>query len=363
MNQIVKAGLSFSTTCFFALAGASVAHADNLNVTTQQDDKMVFINQIAPDVRAISQQYQIYGSVQLAQAILESNYGQSKLTQSGNNFFGMKGAYNGQYLSFPTLEDNGKGKYTKIQAKFKKYPSFYHSLEDNARLIRNGSSWDSLYYAGAWKENASTYKEAAKALEGRYATDTRYADKIIRVINIYKLDQLVDVQYKTMQSVIDTNYTALITQVNRNDGLYWSGPYMTSAQSVKRDDSASKYRGTTVRVVKEAMVGQSRWAKVLLNNREVWIDKNGLRPLNQLANTRYVNYYAKINQTMRNDGLYRSGPYNTSANTVVRDDSAKKYHGYRIRVVAETDVNGKTRWAKIMLPNQQTYWIDKNGLK
>ncbi|WP_373419075.1 SH3-like domain-containing protein [Leuconostoc fallax] len=166
-----------------------------------------------------------------------------------------------------------------------------------------------------------------------------------------------------MQSVIDTNYTALITQVNRNDGLYWSGPYMTSAQSVKRDDSASKYRGTTVRVVKEAMVSQSRWAKVLLNNREVWIDKNGLRPLNQLANTRYVNYYAKINQTMRNDGLYRSGPYNTSANTAVRDDSAKKYHGYRIRVVAETDVNGKTRWAKIMLPNQQTYWIDKNGLK
>nr|WP_010007967.1 glucosaminidase domain-containing protein [Leuconostoc fallax] len=71
---------------FFALAGASVAHADNLNVTTQQDDKMVFINQIAPDVRTISQQYQIYGSVQLAQAILESNYGQSKLTQSGNNF-------------------------------------------------------------------------------------------------------------------------------------------------------------------------------------------------------------------------------------------------------------------------------------
>ncbi|MGO1337842.1 MAG: SH3-like domain-containing protein, partial [Leuconostoc fallax] len=104
-------------------------------------------------------------------------------------------------------------------------------------------------------------------------------------------------------------------------------------------------------------------AKVLLNNREVWIDKNGLRPLNQLANTRYVNYYAKINQTMRNDGLYRSGPCNTSANTAVRDDSAKKYQGYRIRVVAETDVNGKTRWAKIILPNQQTYWIDKNGLK
>lgn len=49
--------------------------------------------------RQIGQDYNIYASVLIAQAILESNSGQSGLSQAPYyNFFGIKGSYNGTLL-------------------------------------------------------------------------------------------------------------------------------------------------------------------------------------------------------------------------------------------------------------------------
>ncbi|AIS61038.1 LysM peptidoglycan-binding domain-containing protein [Listeria ivanovii] len=149
-----------------------------------------FIQTIQASSTKIAADNDLYASVMIAQAILESAYGTSELGSAPNyNLFGIKGAYNGQSYTKQTLEDDGKGNYYPITAKFRKYPSYHQSLEDYAKVIRNGPSWNPNYYSKVWKSNTNSYKDATKALTGTYATDTAYATKLNNLISTYNLTQ------------------------------------------------------------------------------------------------------------------------------------------------------------------------------
>ncbi|HAC5813722.1 TPA_asm: 1,4-beta-N-acetylmuramoylhydrolase [Listeria monocytogenes] len=149
-----------------------------------------FIQTIQASSSQIAAENDLYASVMIAQAILESAYGTSELGSAPNyNLFGIKGAYNGQSYTKQTLEDDGKGNYYTITAKFRKYPSYHQSLEDYAQVIRKGPSWNPNYYSKAWKSNTTSYKDATKALTGTYATDTAYATKLNDLISRYNLTQ------------------------------------------------------------------------------------------------------------------------------------------------------------------------------
>jgi flagellum-specific peptidoglycan hydrolase FlgJ len=120
----------------------------------------------------------------IAQAIIESDSGNSGLSQApNNNLFGIKGAYNGNSVTMSTEEDNGAGHLYTIDSAFRKYQTKEESLQDYANLLRG----DMSHYYKAWKENAATYQDAAKALQGTYATSTVYADTICAVIEAYDL--------------------------------------------------------------------------------------------------------------------------------------------------------------------------------
>ena len=72
----------------------------------------------------------------IAQAILESDSGRSALAKSPNhNLFGIKGAFEGNSVSFNTLEADGNQLYS-INAGFRKYPSTKESLKDYSNLIK-----------------------------------------------------------------------------------------------------------------------------------------------------------------------------------------------------------------------------------
>ncbi|EAD6146573.1 1,4-beta-N-acetylmuramoylhydrolase [Listeria monocytogenes] len=149
-----------------------------------------FIQTIQASSSQIAAENDLYASVMIAQAILESAYGTSELGSAPNyNLFGIKGAYNGQSYTKQTLEDDGKGNYYTITAKFRKYPSYHQSLEDYVQVIRKGPSWNPNYYSKVWKSNTTSYKDATKALTGTYATDTAYATKLNDLISRYNLTQ------------------------------------------------------------------------------------------------------------------------------------------------------------------------------
>ena len=157
---------------------------------TRNQSTAEFIEEIGEDARAIGQKNGLYASVMIAQAILESGSGNSGLAKAPNyNLFGIKGSYEGSSVQMATLEDNGSGSMYTITAKFRKYPSYKESLEDYATLMTGGTQGRSTFYQGAWKVNTNSYQEATKYLTGRYATDTRYNEKLNGLIETYDLTQ------------------------------------------------------------------------------------------------------------------------------------------------------------------------------
>lgn len=141
-----------------------------------------FINNIGPKASAIAQERDLYASVMIAQAILESSNGQSGLSQAPYyNFFGIKGAYNGSSVTMSTWEDDGAGNTYTIDQPFRAYPSIADSLYDYANLL------SSNMYAGARKSNTLSYQDATAALTGLYATDTSYNLKLNNIIETYGL--------------------------------------------------------------------------------------------------------------------------------------------------------------------------------
>ena len=153
------------------------------NQTTDQ-----FLKKIADDAQEIGQKEGIYASVMMAQAILESGSGNSLLSSEPNhNLFGIKGSYNGSSVTFNTLEQDSSGQSYQIRAQFRKYPSYKESLEDYADLIKNGLTGNPDFYKPTWKSETKDYKEATKYLEGSYATDRQYSQKLNAIIEAYDL--------------------------------------------------------------------------------------------------------------------------------------------------------------------------------
>jgi flagellum-specific peptidoglycan hydrolase FlgJ/LysM repeat protein len=171
------------------LVESSIAVARS-SIFSIRADTSGFIAQASGYAAEVAAANDLYASVMIAQAILESGWGTSALTTQANNMFGIKGSYNGQYVEMATLEDNGSGNYYQIMAKFRKYPSLRESFQDNAYVLRNTSfAAGSYYYSGAWKSNTNSYTEATAWLQGRYATDTSYASKLNNLISTYNLTQ------------------------------------------------------------------------------------------------------------------------------------------------------------------------------
>ncbi len=153
------------------------------NQTTDQ-----FLKKIADDAQEIGQKEGIYASVMMAQAILESGSGNSLLSSEPNhNLFGIKGSYKESSVTFNTLEQDSSGQSYQIRAQFRKYPSYKESLEDYADLIKNGLTGNPDFYKPTWKSETKDYKEATKYLEGRYATDRQYSQKLNAIIEAYDL--------------------------------------------------------------------------------------------------------------------------------------------------------------------------------
>lgn len=175
-----------------------------------------FIGEIAETARKLGAHNDLYASVMIAQAILESNSGQSGLAASPNyNLFGIKGQHQNNSVELDTLEDDGAGNMTTIQAEFRKYASYEESLKDYVNLLRNGVSWNKQYYTSVFKSNTTSYKDATQFLTGSYASDSKYNEKLNALIAQYDLTQYdKPIQSKKTIQVEDGDSLPLIAEAN-----------------------------------------------------------------------------------------------------------------------------------------------------
>lgn len=144
-----------------------------------------FIADIAPAAQQMQANYGAHASISIAQAILESDWGESELSAVYNNLYGMKGDNPENTVRLMTSEYYN-GEWVTIQANFRVYGSWAESVQDHALLFVNGTTWDPDQYAPVLQ--AATYQEAAQALQDcGYATDPDYAEKLIAVIEQHAL--------------------------------------------------------------------------------------------------------------------------------------------------------------------------------
>ncbi|WP_071131773.1 glucosaminidase domain-containing protein [Enterococcus timonensis] len=160
-------------------------------VLFRDDFQQQFVNMIKGPGETVMKERDQFASVMLAQAILESGFGQSTLASQHNNFFGIKApaGYPGLSVVVPTQEwDAAKGEYITIEASFKKYLTLEESFADRALFLEQGGNTGQVdYYYGAFRSVAKTYQNATLYLTGRYATSPTYNVQLNNLIEYWEL--------------------------------------------------------------------------------------------------------------------------------------------------------------------------------
>ena len=128
--------------------------------------------------------YHIPTSITLAQGLLESGAGQSTLARKSNNHFGIKcgSDWRGKTVSH---DDDARGEC------FRAYKHPKDSYEDHSKFLAGRSRYASLF-----KLKITDYKGWARGLKkAGYATNPRYADQLIGIIELYELHKYDEKNY------------------------------------------------------------------------------------------------------------------------------------------------------------------------
>lgn len=141
-----------------------------------------FVDKLADSAKAVAEASGLPLRLILGQAALESGWGKREIRMSDGstsyNLFGIKatGGWKGKVAEVMTTEyENGVAR--KVKQPFRAYDSYEHALSDYARLITQNSRYQEVV-------SAANEKEAARKIQAAgYATDPRYADKLISVMN------------------------------------------------------------------------------------------------------------------------------------------------------------------------------------
>lgn len=123
-------------------------------------------------------QYGIPASITLAQGLLESGFGNGELARKTNNHFGIK-CHTGWEGDYARHDDDARGEC------FRKYNHPMYSYRDHSLFLTTRSRYASLFDL-----RPDDYKAWAKGLKkAGYATDRRYPDKLIQLIERYDLQR------------------------------------------------------------------------------------------------------------------------------------------------------------------------------
>ncbi|MAZ71868.1 MAG: N-acetylmuramidase [Flavobacteriaceae bacterium] len=154
-------------------------------------------------------QYGIPASITLAQGILESGAGRGELTKKANNHFGIKcHGWQGEKVYHDDDE---------AQECFRKYVDPKYSFRDHSLFLTERSRYQDLF-----KLRKDDYKGWAKGLKkAGYATDPKYPDKLISIIERYDLDKFDDAVLGKKGNPNKVDETKIAThKVKKGDTLY-----------------------------------------------------------------------------------------------------------------------------------------------
>jgi flagellum-specific peptidoglycan hydrolase FlgJ len=148
--------------------------------------QQTFLKAAAPAAMASQAATGVPASITIAQAILESGWGQSGLAKKANNFFGIKAAAHvapDSYIQLPT-EEIVLGKTVTEQAEFARYASMTDSFKAHGLLLMQAAR-----YAPAMAVRAYPRAFANALQRCGYSTNPNYAGELMHIVNQLDLTQ------------------------------------------------------------------------------------------------------------------------------------------------------------------------------
>jgi flagellum-specific peptidoglycan hydrolase FlgJ len=176
-------------------------------------------------------QFGIPSSICLGQGILESGAGTGPLSSLANNHFGIKCHQDWAGPSVKYDDDSA-------QECFRKYDQASESYNDHALFLKGRKWYDPLF-----KLDKGDYKSWAKGLKAAgYATDPKYSEKLIAIIERYHLDQydaeVLGKDYVVKSVETKSNFKEY--QVSQGDTLYSiSKKFNVSIDDLKKKNNIS----------------------------------------------------------------------------------------------------------------------------
>ncbi|MEL0300373.1 MAG: glucosaminidase domain-containing protein [Flavobacteriaceae bacterium] len=179
-------------------------------LTTQKKVEL-YLNTFGPIAQREMKKYKIPASITLAQGLLESGFGEGRLAVEGNNHFGIKchSTWQGEKIYH---DDDEKGEC------FRVYKDAAESYRDHSLFLSERDRYAFLFRLGK-----RDYKAWAKGLKkAGYATDPKYPDKLIRLIERFDLAQYdkKDAQEIMVQNIKTPQSNESIYVVQKGDTLY-----------------------------------------------------------------------------------------------------------------------------------------------
>ena len=170
----------------------------------------MYINNYSGIAKEEMLQYGIPASITLAQGILESGAGRGELTNKANNHFGIK--CHKEWTGDRVYHDDDEA-----QECFRKYKDPKYSFRDHSLFLTERSRYQDLF-----KLKKDDYEGWAKGLrKAGYATDPKYANKLIAIIENYNLEAFDREVLGKKVSLAKPDDTKIGTyMVNKGDTLY-----------------------------------------------------------------------------------------------------------------------------------------------
>ena len=195
---------------------------ERFHITDTEDYIKTFAEIAQYEMRAFG----IPASITLAQGILESGSGHGELTLKTNNHFGIK-CHTGWEGEFDLHDDDAKGEC------FRKYNHPMYSFRDHSIFLSTRSR-----YAFLFNYRRDDYKKWAYGLrQAGYATDKKYPQKLIALIERYNLHQYDEEVVDSGLSVVrePKAYEVTTHTVEQGETLYGiSRKYEISVDELKR---------------------------------------------------------------------------------------------------------------------------------
>ncbi|MBS3807427.1 MAG: glucosaminidase domain-containing protein [Bacteroidales bacterium] len=168
--------MKFRYLLVFLLLAASCSTQKRSVIPRQTENSKQYINEYKDLAIQEMNRTGIPASITLAQGILESDYGNSRLAREGNNHFGIKchSTWNGKRIFH---DDDRRNEC------FRKYPNVYDSFKDHSHFLTTSSRYDFLF-----DYRRTDYEKWARGLKrAGYATSPTYASRLIELIERYEL--------------------------------------------------------------------------------------------------------------------------------------------------------------------------------